>query len=1170
MFTTELLSLVIRVSLLLAAGYLLARILEWKSAAIAHRVLVMTLACTLALPLIAITMPGWQWTQPTWIAFSSIDIENSPARAPYIEQKDVNGLPVRIDEHTVEPDAITSVDPDRSVAESFEATVFGNAVTSESGSQPTLAANAFDSTKKQPIAQLNGVEEVQSSLANASWTWAQLGVAAWFLVTGLLICRLVISLMHLSAFVKNCTLASGEIANQAEAVALQLGLRSRIHVVLSTYDTMPMACWLGRWKIVLPSNFLEWSEASREATLVHELGHIARRDAWSDMLVQGVFCVLWPNPFSWLTMRDVRRLRERACDEWALQKSAIDVKTYAQCLLEVVQRCQTQRLRFASMMAGKKDFESRLRWLMSASRPRAARPAATASILLAIAAMSLAIATAEPTLPQQQTTSSATQNANPGPHDPAKATSPAVELNAVIVSKEPSPASPAISVTGIVTDTDGTPLAEMQVVLRAKIDGSHQYAWAIRHNRDVLARTTTNAEGRFAFIGIGIPPRMIDAIADLRAGKSGAQLVVWGEGKAVTWQPIESFQNAEKQIRLTAEADVSGTVVDAEGNLVDDAELRVTGLTQNTTDLDAFMEDPGDHNLYSSEIVFHTRTMGGRFRIPNMPQDYRVLVGCYSGTGKSAYVVVDTGKGSFDTAKYRNARNEELQVLRTPLTVITQQKPWIRIRVMDHNGNQVSGGGIEAIDLNRHYGGNAQVGSDGTAVLIVNTPGVHEIHYASDPLTPAVGLRQTVDIQVVESPVVEVKLLPSKMLTGKVVDSETGAPIAGAYVEGGSITDADRTMPHAMSAMTVTGTDGVFRLPVVAGQCVLSLRHDIDGYFAKTHHSGRGPAVPSGSINVTVSNDSVPDNVVIKIGNGMVIHGTITDIEGRPVANAQVQAENDEEPYRRATTVTDKDGKYRFTGFSPYVAAYISTWTEAGTASGGLQQNLKHPWNETLTRTLDLKLSPGTTVTGRVLQNSQPVPGVKVKLNSSPPRPSGQDWIRYRLQSETITDNAGRYRLPGLFKGAEFNLEVDAPGKGEVRDWQYQSPYGHTNNREDGATIEVPDAILVTNGQELSGIVVDPDGKPVSRITVSARLASGGMLSRPKNGAPPWTESDDKGRFHLTNLPEEPISLIAYRANPAGGPIHYASNLTVELNATDIRIVLDPKLGSDVEDLDAK
>ncbi len=79
MFTTELLGLAIRVSLLLAAGYLVARMLERKSATMAHRALVMTLACTLMFPLILFTAPGWQWTQPAWMAFSFFEVETTPA-----------------------------------------------------------------------------------------------------------------------------------------------------------------------------------------------------------------------------------------------------------------------------------------------------------------------------------------------------------------------------------------------------------------------------------------------------------------------------------------------------------------------------------------------------------------------------------------------------------------------------------------------------------------------------------------------------------------------------------------------------------------------------------------------------------------------------------------------------------------------------------------------------------------------------------------------------------------------------------------------------------------------------------------------------------------------------------------------------------------------------------
>lgn len=1166
MFTLELLSLMIRVSLLLAVGYLVARLLEWKSAAMAHRVLVMTLACTLMLPLIVMTMPGWRWTQPAWMTISSIEVENTSAvGTAQVDRTNVDQLPIHSDENAYESAGIHAVDRNPSVTDSFESSIPGEAITSRTDIQPSLVANSFQSQSSQPNPSPSGTAASASPVSATSWKWADLGVSMWFLVAGLLMCRLLVSLIGLFAFVKRCTLASVDIVTQAEQTASQLGLKCRIRVMLSGPDAMPMACWLGRWIIVLPSNFMTWNAALREATLVHELGHIARRDAWSDLLVQGVFCMFWPNPLSWLSVQDVRRLRERACDEWALQMSEIDARTYAQCLLEVVQRCQTQQLRFASTMAGKKDLESRLRWLMSASRPQVARPVLTSVIVASITVLGLAIATAQPTRPQQTSAKEGEQNGADAEVVQSE------KLHEVIVSKDPSPADPAISVEGIVTDTDGTPLAGMQVVLRAKVAGTHYYAWPIRHVRDVLARTTTNAEGRFAFSGIGIPPRMINVLEDLRAGKSGAELIVWGEGKAVTWQPVESFQNAEKHIQLTPEADVSGTVVDAEGRLVENAELSVSGFTKGTTDLDASMEDPGDLKLYLSEIQFRVKTKDGRFRIPNLPVDYRTLMGCSSDNGKRGFVLIDTGKGKYDKAKYRYGWGEDVKVLRTPLTVVAQQQPWRKIRVLNHEGTPVSGGGISA----NHQEVNsvsslAEVGSDGIAILKFHKLGTYEIRYAQDPLTPAIGLTEMIDIQDVESRVIEMKLVPTKILTGKVVDSESGAPIVGAYVQGEYGRAADDRVPRPTSALTVTGADGVFRLPVVAGECVLSLRHDIDGYFAKTDRFPGGPDVPSSTISVTVTDEVVPDDVIIKIGRGLIIQGTVTDKEGHPVANAQVRADNDEAPYRKAATVTDRNGNYEFRGFSPYVAAHVSMWTDTGTANGDISPTPDHPWTETIKKTLDLHLSTGTTLTGRVLQNGVPVPGVIVKLMNAPPQPPGQDWTRYRLLSETITDVDGRYKLTGLRKGEQYQFEIDAPGKGEVRDWLYQSPYANTNNSEDGATIELPDAVLLTHGQELRGVVVDPDGNPASGINVSASLASGGHLSRPQNGASPWTETNEKGEFKLTYLPEEPISLTAYRANPAGGKIHYSSILTADLNATNIRIVLDPKLSSEIEDLDAK
>ena len=62
---------------------------------------------------------------------------------------------------------------------------------------------------------------------------------------------------------------------------------------------------------------------------------------------------------------------------------------------------------------------------------------------------------------------------------------------------------------------------------------------------------------------------------------------------------------------------------------------------------------------------------------------------------------------------------------------------------------------MEAVDDQGHYGGQASVGDDGIAVLIVNNPGSHTVGYYADPLQPAVGVQINVDIAELQSDVVE-------------------------------------------------------------------------------------------------------------------------------------------------------------------------------------------------------------------------------------------------------------------------------------------------------------------------------------------------------------------------------------------------------------------------------
>lgn len=1133
----------VRASLLLAVAWPVVKLMERRSATVAHRLLAVLFLCMLiVLPVTMATAPGWRWTVPLWKVATTADSrvdDNAPPRpiASAFDLRDAENARPFPASHGIERMQSDRVGDDVSKAA---------APSTESVTQVAPAGGPAESPDPAIAAPARTGELTGRRYG---LTWPRIAWVMWLAIAGLLVIRFARSVGQLRRVVSGTEAASPRIANQVQSLSRRCGLKRSVRVLLSKYGAMPMACWVGRWVIIVPKELESWSEELQEITLLHELGHVARRDVWVDYLAQGVLCILWPNPLAWLAAADTRRLRERACDEWSLARYGKDAKTYALSLLEVVRRCQRQELQAACAIADKRGLESRLKWLFSCPMTRRCRVLVSVPTALTALGLAIVIATAQPTEGSR--------------HDDQPA-SP--ELAPVAKSQEPSPAIPAVSVRGTVQDQAGNPIAGASVVLRANVGGI-QYAMGLQHARDVLARTRTDSLGRYEFSGIGLPPRFVDAIDKLRTGKPGAQVLAWADTAGLQWKPVSSFKEANVDFRLESQADVAGVASDAEGEPLEDAVLTVVGFTKATNNVDSFLNDPGDLNLIHSEVQFTATTGNGRFSLAKMPRDYRVAVRLESHSGHRTFFVIDTGTGAFNEIDYRNAGRESVPVHRTPIRVTADQQPFVRISVVDAQGNPVSGGGVEAIDSRRHYGGSAAVDSDGTALLVVNRPGLHEVYYASDPLSPMIGVVQQVNIQPEGNDPVVMQLPASRVLRGRVVDSDTGAPVPGVYVSGNS-TNADQTQLPGTGSMAVSGTDGHFELPVTKGVCKLSIRHEVDGYFVPTYAARRSAGPDPVYPTVTITDEEPIDEVVVKVARGLVVKGTVVDEQGLPVRGIQVTATTQGGSYRQTATVTDTDGAYRFAGLSPYVPTRIAAWSESGAAEETIGSTEDHPWQKTLTKNVALKLISATSVVGRVTQAGRPVSGVSVRLFRAGPADPGEQGVRFSLSGKTVTDAQGKYRLAGLTKGDRYYLDVEPLGGAEVRDWRYAMPYSHTVEVEDGETIELPDAELKPHGQTLSGVVVDPDGNAVEGITVSASLASGTPLSRPQKGPPPWTETDDQGRFELSHLPDEPISLMAFKANPSGGRILHASHASPEMNANDIRIVFDPSLFEEPEDLD--
>jgi protocatechuate 3,4-dioxygenase beta subunit len=412
------------------------------------------------------------------------------------------------------------------------------------------------------------------------------------------------------------------------------------------------------------------------------------------------------------------------------------------------------------------------------------------------------------------------------------------------------------------------------------------------------------------------------------------------------------------------------------------------------------------------------------------------------------------------------------------------------------------------------------------------------------------------------TPTVEIRLPKPRWLSGRVVDADTGAPVAGAYV--GFWREPQTGGESGASATAVSTLDGSFRLPVPVGTIQVSVVRSLHGYLVASAYYQVDRSQPLGkSVEILAAGDIEP--LSLPIARGLVIRGIVQRPDGKPVAGAVVQGENIDRPFKHAVTTSDAEGRYELIGLSPHATTIVTVAGEAGAFFRRIDGEPNHPWDKSRIIDLPVRLNAGVALVGRVTFGGQARAGVRMVLT----RTFGDEKNRYFGGGEVLTDEQGRYRVAGLLPGDNYMFEIRDPEGMVAPGWTYQSPYGHTV-AEGKEVIELPDAQLVSSRQRLRGIVVDPQGNPVADITVSASLAGGrGSLSRQIDAPPPWTKTDSQGRFTLSHLPDEPIELLAYRANPQGGRIFYPAKVQPRLNQDDIRIVFNPKLTAEVEDLDA-
>jgi beta-lactamase regulating signal transducer with metallopeptidase domain len=365
-------ALLAKLTLILALGLIVAATLRASSPSLRHLVLFATLASCLALPAIMLLSPEWNVRLlPSSFAENARVARNVPPSATAPDTR-----------------SIQLTDPESSIS-----------LTAISDPLPAGQFRVPGTGYRAPVVALSllyllGLSAVLAWLAIGRFRLRRIGTMAW-------------------------PLDDPEWTQILDEERRESGVTKSVQLCSSSVVSTPLTWGWTSPIILLPEDALDWSEDHRRIVLRHELAHVARGDALSQ-LVAGVACALyWFHPLVWVAERRLRAECERACDDRVVSLGT-PAADYAAHLLEVARSARAFGAPgFLSVaMARPSQLEGRLLAVLNGSRQRVSlSPGARrlAIVLSAIVLLPLAAFRAVPKATSSKTVNDSASTAAPVP-----------------------------------------------------------------------------------------------------------------------------------------------------------------------------------------------------------------------------------------------------------------------------------------------------------------------------------------------------------------------------------------------------------------------------------------------------------------------------------------------------------------------------------------------------------------------------------------------------------------------------------------------------------------------------------------------------------------------------------------------------------------------------------
>ncbi|MEO7455802.1 MAG: M56 family metallopeptidase [Gemmatimonadaceae bacterium] len=196
-------------------------------------------------------------------------------------------------------------------------------------------------------------------------TGRQLLIALWALGAIIVLVRLAAGTAIVARLARRGNrVDDGNWLSLAQRVSVSLHIDRPLTLLRGTKLGVPVTWGIVYPVVLLPDDADSWPEERRRFVLVHEMAHVKRLDALTQLAGQLALALFWFDPLVWIANRRMQLEREHACDDYVIRHGTTP-SMYAEELLSMVRSLGTSdrssQPAFAALaMARRSEFEGRM------------------------------------------------------------------------------------------------------------------------------------------------------------------------------------------------------------------------------------------------------------------------------------------------------------------------------------------------------------------------------------------------------------------------------------------------------------------------------------------------------------------------------------------------------------------------------------------------------------------------------------------------------------------------------------------------------------------------------------------------------------------------------------------------------------------------------------------